>query len=199
MATEATRSPGRPRSPEADTAIVQATLELLADVGYRSMTMEQVRSRSGVGKATIYRRYANKDELVRAAMVHLHHELPVPEDTGSLRGDLRQVLEAAVGAAVETNAGHVVPRLLGESAHDPELQKLFYDNLVAPRRKVIRTVFERAVERGELRGDLDLELVMDLLVGSIIYRGLISGMDPMAMADRAQLVLDVLLEGITPR
>ena len=196
---EATRSPGRPRSPEADTAIVQATLELLADVGYRSMTMEQVRARSGVGKATIYRRYANKDELVRAAMVHLHHELPVPKDTGSLRGDLREILDAAVGAAVETNAGHVVPRLLGESAHDPELQRLFYDNLVAPRRRVIRTVLERAVERGEMRPDLDLDLVMDLLVGSIIYRGMISGMDPEAMADRAQHVLDVLLVGITPR
>ena len=199
MATEATRSPGRPRSPEADTAIVQATLELLAEVGYRSMTMEQVRARSGVGKATIYRRYANKDELVRAAMVHLHHELPVPDDTGNLRGDLRVVLDAAVGAAVETNAGHVVPRLLGESAHDPELQQLFYDNLVAPRRRVMRAVFERAVERGEIRSDLDLDLVMDLLVGSIIYRGLISGMDPEVMADRAQHVLDVLLSGITPR
>ena len=199
MATETTRSPGRPRSPEADTAIVQATLELLAEVGYRSMTMEQVRARSGVGKATIYRRYANKDELVRAAMVHLHHELPIPGDTGNLRGDLRLVLDAAVGAAVETNAGHVVPRLLGESAHDPELQRLFYDNLVAPRRRVIRAVLERAVERGELRDDLDLDLVMDLLVGSIIYRGMISGMDPLVMADRAQHVLDVLMLGLSPR
>ena len=196
---EATRSPGRPRSTEADDAIVQAALELLAEVGYRSLTMEQVRARSGVGKATIYRRYANKDELVRAAIVHLHHDLPVPEDTGSLRGDLDQVLWAAVGAAVETGAGHVVPRLLGESAHDPELQRLFYDNLVAPRRRVLRTVFERAVERGEVRDDVDLDLVMDLLVGSVVYRGMISGMDPVAMADRAGAVLDAILDGVKPR
>ena len=196
---EATRSPGRPRSPEADTAIVQATLELLAEVGYRSMTMEQVRARSGVGKATIYRRYSNKDELVRAAMVHLHHELPLPDDTGSLRGDLDQVLQATVGAALETQAAHVVPRLLGESAHDPELQRLFYDNLVAPRRRVLRTVLERAVQRGEVRDDLDLDLVMDLLVGSVIYRGLISGMDPVALADRAWHVFDMVLQGIKPR
>jgi AcrR family transcriptional regulator len=197
--TEATRSPGRPRSPEADTAIVQATLELLADVGYRSMTMEQVRARSGVGKATIYRRYANKDELVRAAMVHLHHDLPVPEDTGSLRGDIEEVLEAAVGAALETGAGHVVPRLLGESAADPELQRLFHDNLVAPRRRVVRAVFDRAVQRGEVRDDVDLDLVIDLLVGSIMYRGMISGMDPVAMAGRFGPTLDVLLEGVSPR
>lgn len=163
------------------------------------MTMEQVRARSGVGKATIYRRYANKDELVRAAMVHLHHDLPVPEDTGSLRGDLEQVLEAAVGAAVETGAGHVVPRLLGESAADPELQRIFYDNLIAPRRRVLGEVFQRAVGRGEIRDDIDLELIMDLLVGSLMYRGMISGMDPVAMKGRATPTLDVILDGIRPR
>ena len=199
MATETTRSPGRPRSPEADTAIVQATIELLAEVGYRSMTMEQVRARSGVGKATIYRRYANKDELVRAAMVRLHHDLPVPEDSGSLRGDLEVVLGAAVDAAQETNAAHVVPRLLGESAADPELQRMFYDNLVAPRRRVLGAVFERAVARGEVRDDLDLELVMDLLVGSLMYRGMISGMDPEEVAGRFAPTLDVILHGIKPR
>ena len=197
--SEASRSPGRPRSTEADDAIVQAALELLAEVGYRSLTMEQVRARSGVGKATIYRRYANKDELVRAAIVHLHHDLPVPEDTGTLRGDLDQVLWAAVGVAVETGAGHVVPRLLGESAHDPELQRLFYDNLVEPRRRVLRSVLERGVERGEVRADVDLELVMDLFVGSIVYRGMLSGMDPVAMADRAGAVLDAVLDGVRAR
>jgi AcrR family transcriptional regulator len=197
--SEATRSPGRPRSAEADDAIVQATLELLAEVGYRALTVEQVRGRSGVGKATIYRRYANKDDLVRAAIAHLHHDLPVPEDTGSLAGDLGQVLWAAVGAAEETGAAHVVPRLLAESAHDPELQRLFYDNLVAPRRKVLRMLFERGIERGEVRPDTDLDITMDLLVGSIVYRGLISGMDPSAMADRARVVMDTLLLGIKPR
>ena len=196
---EATRSPGRPRSAEADDAIVQATLELLAEVGYRSLTVEQVRLRSGVGKATIYRRYANKDELVRAAIVHLHHDLPEPEDTGSLRGDLGQVLWAAAGAAVETGAAHVVPRLLGESAHDPELQRLFYDNLVGPRRRLLQIALERGIKRGEVRPDVDLELVMDLLVGSLVYRGLIGGMDPVAMAERAASVLDVVMAGVSPR
>jgi AcrR family transcriptional regulator len=197
--TEATRSPGRPRSAEADDAIVQATLELLAEVGYRSLTMEMVRARSGVGKATIYRRYANKDDLVKAAIVHLHHDLPVPEDTGSLRGDFAEVLWAAVGAAQETGAAHVVPRLLGESAHDPELQRLFYDNIVAPRRRVLKALLERGITRGEVRPDADLEVTMDLLVGSIMYRGMISGMDTIAMADRARTVMDLVVLGISPR
>ena len=81
-----TRPPGRPRSAEADEAILQAALELLAENGYRALTMERVRERSGVGKATLYRRYGSKEELVRAAIVHLNADVPLP-DTGSLVGD----------------------------------------------------------------------------------------------------------------
>jgi AcrR family transcriptional regulator len=197
--TEATRPPGRPRSAQADDAIVQAALELLAEVGYRALTMEQVRARSGVGKATIYRRYANKDDLVKAAIAELHHDIPVPDDHGDLRSDFEPVVTAAVWAAERTDASHVVPRLLAESAHDPELQRLFYDNIVAPRRVVMRTLLARAVERGEVRADIDLELVMDLLVGPVVYRGLITGMEPSAMAQRARDVLDAVLLGISPR
>ena len=82
-----TRPPGQPRSAEADEAILQAALELLAESGYRSLTMERVRERSGVGKATIYRRYGSKEELVAAAIVHLNSDIPLPADTGSLQGD----------------------------------------------------------------------------------------------------------------
>jgi hypothetical protein len=129
----------------------------------------------------------------------LHHDLLVPEDRGDLHSDFEQVVTAALWAAEQTDAAHVVPRLLAESAHDPELQKLFYDNLVAPRRVVMRTLLDRAVERGEVRADVDLEMVMDLLVGPIVYRGLITGMNPAAMAQRARDVLDTVLLGISPR
>ena len=66
------RPPGRPRSTVADEAILRAALDLLAEAGYRALTMEAVRDRSGVGKATLYRRYGSKEELVRAAIVHLN-------------------------------------------------------------------------------------------------------------------------------
>ena len=69
---------------------MRATLEVLVTDGYRALTMEKVRARAGVGKATIYRRYGSKEELVKAAVEHLHQDLPVPEDTGSLRGRLRR-------------------------------------------------------------------------------------------------------------
>ena len=80
------RMPGRPRSEASHQAIIEATLELLIEEGYGSLTMEGVRARAGVGKATIYRRWHSKEELVRDAIVFLHHEFETP-DTGSLRGD----------------------------------------------------------------------------------------------------------------
>ena len=81
------RPPGRPRSERSHLAIVRATLELLTEVGYQRLTMEQVQRRAGVGKATIYRRWDSKAELVKDAIQYVSAELPIP-DTGSLRGGL---------------------------------------------------------------------------------------------------------------
>jgi AcrR family transcriptional regulator len=86
------RMPGRPRSEASHQAIIRATLELLLEVGYGPLTMEAVRLRAGVGKATIYRRWSSKEELVRDAIVALHEEFDVP-DTGSLRGDYHAIAE----------------------------------------------------------------------------------------------------------
>ena len=87
-------SGGRPRSVEADEAILQAALELMAESGSRALTMEAVRERSGVGKATLYRRYGSKEELVRAAIVHLNSDIPMPDDKGSLAGDFGATAQA---------------------------------------------------------------------------------------------------------
>ena len=91
------RMPGRPRSEASHQAIIEATLELLTEAGYGSLTMEAVRTRAGVGKATIYRRWASKEELVRDAIVFVHDKFDTP-DTGSLRGDY-QALAAVVRAS----------------------------------------------------------------------------------------------------
>jgi AcrR family transcriptional regulator len=92
------RPPGRPRSERSHLAIVKATLELLVEVGYARITMEEVQRRAGVGKATIYRRWASKEELVKDAIQHFSAELPVP-DTGSLKGDYAAISTALVAIA----------------------------------------------------------------------------------------------------
>jgi AcrR family transcriptional regulator len=189
------RTPGRPRSEASHQAIIQATLELLIEGGYGSLTMEAVRARAGVGKATIYRRWASKEELVRDVIVFLHDDFEAP-DTGSLRGDY-DALATLVRATASRAGTALMPRLLGESVNDPELFAIFRANLVEPRRAALRTVLRRAVERGEIREGLDLELVLDLFAGPAVYRLLITGGD-MTQMFSVDEQMDALMNGLAP-
>ena len=189
------RMPGRPRSEASHHAIIEATLELLVEAGYGSLTMEAVRTRAGVGKATIYRRWASKEELVRDAIVFLHDEFDTP-DTGSLRGDY-EALAQVVRASASRGGATLMPRLLGEAVNDPELFAIFRANLVEPRRAALRTVLGRAVARGEIRGDIDLELILDLFAGPAVYRLLITGGD-MAQMFSVEEQMDALMNGLAP-
>ena len=191
------RAPGRPRSEASHQAIIRATLELLLEVGYRSLTMEAVRDRAGVGKATIYRRWSSKQELVRDAIVYMHDDFVAP-DTGSLRGDYQGMAARVIASAERAGAATFMPRLLGDAANDPELHAIFYEHLVEPRRHQMRGVLERAVARGEIRDGLDLEVVMDHLAGPIVYRLLISGGD-YSQLPGLDVQLDLLLNGLAPR
>jgi AcrR family transcriptional regulator len=191
------RMPGRPRSEASHQAIIRATLELLLESGYRALTMEGVRARAGVGKATIYRRWSSKEELVRDAIVFMHDDLQAP-DTGSLRGDYEGMASLVRSAARRAGAATFMPRLLGETANDPELHAIFYDNLVAPRRAQMRTILQRAMARGEIRDDVDIELMIDLFAGPVIYRLLITRGD-LAQLPAINEQLDALLNGLAPR
>jgi AcrR family transcriptional regulator len=194
VSAPAARRPGRPRSSEADEAIVRATMELLLEDGYRALTMEAVRARSGVGKATLYRRFGSKAQLVAHVVRHLNQDVSAP-DTGSLRGDYEAISALVLSAARSTNAAVFLPRLLADAAGEPELHRIFYDNLVGPRRAAMLEVLRRAVARGELREDVDLELVVDLLAGPHIYRVLIAGGDVEQLWPPGEL-LDVIMRGL---
>ena len=189
------RTPGRPRSEASHQAIINATLDLLVEGGYGALTMEAVRTRAGVGKATIYRRWASKDELVRDAIVFLHDEFEAP-DTGSLRGDY-EALAQLVRASASRGGTTLMPRLLGEAVNEPELFAIFRANLVEPRRAALRTVLERAVARGEIREGLDLEMVLDLFAGPVVYRLLITGGD-MSQMFAVEAQMDALMNGLAP-
>ena len=190
------RTPGRPRSEASHQAIIQATLELLIEAGYGSLTMEAVRARAGVGKATIYRRWSSKEELVRDAIVFLHDEFETP-DTGSLRGDYEALAQVVRASASRGGAASLMPRLLGESVNDPELFAIFRAHLVEPRRAALRTVLERAIARGEIRAGIDLELIIDLFAGPAVYRLLITGGD-MAQMFSVDEQMDALMNGLAP-
>jgi AcrR family transcriptional regulator len=199
MSGSPARAPGRPRSAAADTAIVRATLELLFEQGYRALTMEQVRERAGVGKATLYRRYGSKEELVAAVVAHLNTGIPDPPDTGSLTGDFDEVVRSLLAGAEVSGALTFMPRMLSEVAHDADLRAIFYAALVQPRRDLLEVILRRAIARGEVRADADVELAIDMLAGPIVYRVVITGGDVDDIAERPRRLLDSVLAGLRPR
>jgi AcrR family transcriptional regulator len=160
-------SAGRPRSEEAHKAILDATLELLVEVGFSGLTVEGVAQRAGVGKATIYRRWPSKLPLI----VEAFNQLPALEevDSGNLVEDLTAMLRSYLQLFNQTPLATVLPSLAGERAHNPELSKLF-DPVMKGRRQPLIRALQRAIARGELAPGLDVELAADLVVGPIAVK-----------------------------
>jgi AcrR family transcriptional regulator len=194
------RRPGRPRSAEAHQAIIAATLQVLMEQGFSGLSMERVAELAGVGKATIYRRWKGKPELVAEAITALRIEQP-PPDEGSLRADLQQLARQQLEVIhAQPRFPRLAPLLLAESADDAELHGLVRANLVDPIRGMVAELVRRAMKRGELRRDLDVERVVDILHAPILYRFLILGAD-LSQIDETytQSVLDIVLPGMAAR
>jgi AcrR family transcriptional regulator len=185
---------GRPRSQEADRAILAAAVELLAERGLAAMTIEEVAARAGVGKATIYRRWPSKGLLALDAFVaSFRAQQPLP-DTGTLRGDLLDALHAWVRAVTHTPMGRMLADLVAEAQHDPELRAAWRDRVIEPLRSQHRIMLDRAIARGEIPPSVDREVVLDLFFGAAQHR-LLLGHLPMT-EDFIRGVVDVILSGI---
>jgi len=173
QSTPPPRSPGRPRSPAAERAILDATLELLASEGFDRLTVEGVAAHAGVGKATIYRRWPSKLALVLAAVGELSAH-PLPElTTGRTRDDLVGLLRHIIEALSGTIAGRILPGLVAESARSPELLGVLHDFWIS-RRQMMLEVLRQGAAQGDLPEGVDLELIADLLYGPVHYRFLMS-------------------------
>ncbi len=188
-----TRPPGRPRSSHADAAIIDAVLGLLAaGSSVEALTMEAVAARAGVGKATIYRRFADKDDLVLAA-VQAVKPLP-PEPVGqSVRDDLLAI--ARHGARVRTGmAAQIMPCMVPELQRPGRLRDL-YQKLLEDRREITRSVLRRGIATGELRPDTDVELTAVLLAAPNMLSsfGFAPRLDGEQLPERT---IDTVLRGI---
>ncbi len=197
MQTDAAgRQMGRPKDARADRAILETTLELIAERGAHAFRTEDVAARAGVGKGAIYRRYRSKEELVTAAVAALvREEIAVP-DTGSTRGDLLALMREAVELYRSSLPGRLMPKLIGAMADNPELARAVRDGFLAVRRSALSEVLRRGVERGDLRLDLDVELALDVLGGPLFYRLLVTG-GPID-EQLAEGVADLILRGFAP-
>jgi AcrR family transcriptional regulator len=190
--SEAPRPPGRPRSERAHRAILDATLELLGETGYEGLTMEGIAARAGVGKATVYRRWRSREEVMTAAVEDFVSDIDVP-DTGSVEEDLLHLMRRAVSVYLGP-PGRILPGLVSAMARDPDLARSVREGFLESRRSALATVLERGLERGELRDGIDLELTLDFLGGPLFYRLLVTG-GPVDR-DLGDGVVDVLLRGI---
>lgn len=195
----AAKGPGRPRSERAHQSILQATIELLLEQGFAQMTVEAVAARAGVGKATIYRRWSSKAELVAEAIGCFSGKELHPVDTGSVRDDLVELGRQAFHTKEAGEVTTIMLRLLTERARHPDLQDAFMRRVVEPRRRVVAEVLERGIARGELRADLDVELLTDVLSGVISYRIMVSAGHHALESDTLERVIDMFLEGVAAR
>ncbi len=194
---EAHRPPGRPRSPEADRAILRAAVDLLADEGYGGVTMEGVAAKAGVGKATVYRRWPSKSALVVDAVTACKESGCPPADTGSARADLLRFVTAFRDHLRTSDAARVMPALLAELSRSPELAAAFREGFVQPRRARVLEAVRRGVERGEIRAEVDPELVADAVVALLLHRFLVTGME--IDDDLPERLIDMLWSGISAR
>lgn len=172
----------RRRGKQLDAAIVDAVYDELADSGYRALTMQAVAARAGTGKAPLYRRWANKQELI----LHVLGQQPPAEaepraDTGNIRDDLITQL-AHMSAAMNRPVGQALTNLILELATDrerhPELTSTVIDTLLEPRLDSIMTAMRRAARRGEIRATAVSELLARVGPALIIQQRLYNGTLP---------------------
>ena len=163
----ANRRPGRPRSEQAEQAIIEATLDLFAEQGFEGVCVEAVAARAGVGKATIYRRWPNKEELLLAAFGSLKSPFPEPKGV-SVRDDLLAMVEVMCADKADPRKARRYALLLGEGEKYPRLMARYKETVVGPRREAMRAVIRRGIQTGELRPDTDVEIAMLTLTGVIM-------------------------------
>ncbi len=172
MSTTTAPCVGRPRSPERDTAILEATLAEYGEHGFDGMSIEGVAARAGASKATIYRRYESKLALVAAALEHSGEQRTVA-GTGTLDGDVEAVLHHLVDLTRDPVHGPGLRHIVADGLRNPELGEV-YASFVRQRRATTHALLRDAIERGELRPDVDLDVATDAIGGPIFYRHLIT-------------------------
>lgn len=189
---------GRPRSPDVDQAVLDATTDLLHELGLRGTTMNAIAARSGCAKSTIYRRWATRDSIVLEAL-----RLAVQGRADDIRRvvQLEQELDSTVHAAGRRGAQvfgspiarEVLPLIMRELVARSPLGERFRTEVFAPIRAAAKVRLGAAIDRGEVAPGVDLDMVFDVIYGTMLYRSLLGG----SLDDAAAQVLgDLVLNGV---
>lgn len=188
---------GRPRDPSRDGVIRAAILRLLADVGYGALTMDAVAAEAGVGKATIYRRWRTKQDLVCDTIADLNRDEASAPDTGSLEEDLRAMMHRLV-AVVTGPLGAATLSLLSTMPHHPALAEAFRNGPLSVWRTAFDAVWARAEKRGEVAPGAGGSLVAEATSALLVQRWLLTGA-PLDEGYADQVLEQVVLPLVTTR
>jgi AcrR family transcriptional regulator len=184
---------GRPRDERLDGAILEATVAILNEVGYASMTLEAVAARAGTTKPALRRRWRGRQHLVVDALVTTVGSVPTP-DTGCTRCDLVAGIQTLTEAFTNKIGRRVLPALVADLADDQELADLFLRKYFLARRASTAAALRRGIERGDLDPDLDVDLMLDMLASTTYYRVLFGHLP--ITENLAEQVVDVVLNGV---
>ena len=185
---------GRKRSKAAETAVLNATYELLVQEGLQRTTVEAIAARAGVSKATIYKWWPNRASVIMSAFLRTGRvALPYPEkfDVENIAARLHMMAQEFQGPL-----GQMISALIAEGQSDPEVAQAFREGNVLARRKEGLEIVRRAIERGEIR-DADPNIVLDLLYAPLYYR-LLVGHQPLS-EDFIRQHAELVLSGLAPR
>jgi AcrR family transcriptional regulator len=191
------KAPGRPRNAQADLAILDAVIALLGDgQSADGLSMEAVAAKAGVGKATIYRRWPNKEALLIDAVATMKGPLPEPAGE-SVRDDLVMLVAATRQKRME-QYGKVTACIFPELVKSPEMHRV-YQGVVEPRRDVMRQVLKRGIRNGELRADLDVEMTLLMLSGPALAQNMMRWNPQVPDEGFAEALVDAVLRGASVR
>lgn len=176
--------------------LLAVTLRLLQENGYDGLTLDAVAATARASKATVYRRWPTKADLVLAAFIEGIRLVDVPPDTGTLRGDLLE-LGTRVCDQSREHAG-TIRAVLVEVSRNGRLNYVLQQHFVGQRRALVEHILGQAIERGEIDAAAVTDELWDVLPGYLIFRSIVSGRPP-TRATVQSLVDDVVLPSLTRR
>ena len=202
MTQTTTESPklGRKRDHTRDPEILDAAIDVLAETGYDGMTIDMVAARAKAGKATLYRRWPSKAELVIDAVACLKQTDLAPDkipDTGTLRGDLVAMIRTPSLQDADRKL-RVMAGLASMISRSPELAEAAREAILAPRITLNRMFLQRALDRGEISADADLDLVATISPSMVAYRALMLGI-PATREFLISLIDEIILPAVRIR
>jgi AcrR family transcriptional regulator len=160
---------GRPRNPDADELIRAATLRLLSEYGYDRCSIEAVADEAGVTRATVYRRYPSKADLVTESVCAMQ-TLPDPSQITDSRACLVWLMEQFREGIGQADGVSIVSSLYVQRREHPDMLERFREQVILPGREKFLVALRAGVDRGQIRPDADLELAVDTLIGAFLTR-----------------------------